>query len=153
MKRNNQLHLKSQRGHHRNEEINWCPEKTSPGQDLSICPTRGRRVVATDRYQADGSLTVSTNLIKQQFCLGTASNILQQQNRQKNYFEFQLLPIRLDMLTWLLGKQQKSASNTEGKECHKPRWWIKEISRHCEDRCINQSGKQDTCMFQCHCKK
>ena len=76
MKRNNQLHLKSRRGHHRNEEINWCPEKTSTIPDLSICPTRGRRVVATDRYQADGSLTVSTNLKKTAIvtCLGIYCN-------------------------------------------------------------------------------
>ena len=92
-------------------------EKTSSIPDLSICPTRGRRVVATDRYQADGSLTVSTNLKKTAIvvCLGTASNILQ----YSNYFEFQLLQIRPDILTWLLGKQQKFASNTEGKGCRK----------------------------------
>ena len=46
--------------------------KTPPRTNLSICPTRGRRVVATDRYQAVGSLTVSTNLQssqKQLLCL------------------------------------------------------------------------------------
>ena len=54
----------------------------TPKSNLSICPTRGRRVVATDRYQAVGSLTVSTNLQSKSiihnhlFCLFVTKNNL-----------------------------------------------------------------------------
>ena len=107
----------------------------SSNANLSIWLTRGRSVVATERYQAVGSLTVNTNLpwiicICICICLNGNTRLPKIITKKQITLSFVWDVIYLCRLTWLLEKQQKFASNTEDKGCRKPHWGRKQISEH-----------------------